>query len=328
MEEIAKIVDHYRQWHTVQTAQKEIYQVSREWLPIYQNYLGPMIDLYLKGDLNGIKQAFENFFRHPMSTGLHGMHFDMVDQYMNPNSPPTADALKAYSESCGLTAFTFRCTCPDTPIDKLVRKPAGNPYGYRLDGYMIYPSAEYHYAFSEKISILLKQVKPATILELGGGFGGLAYYCVRDIPDVKFILVDLPENAALQAYYLKTMFPEKNIKLYGESAIDSQFDILIMPNFAIEEIENDSINLTFNSYSLAEMSRATMEHYIKLICRFTKDYFYHLNHVYWEVSSDEFPIDFSKFQLLFRNPTLWGKDPRSYKIDQHEYLYKSRYSEI
>jgi hypothetical protein len=76
------------------------------------------------------------------------------------------------------------------------------------------------------------------------------------------------------------------------------------------------------------MGREAIENYIKLISKFTQDYIYHLNHVHWEVNADSFPIDLNKFQLLFRNPTNWGKDPRRYQLDQHEYLYKSKNSDI
>jgi len=37
--EILKIMDAYKDWHEIQADQPEVYQVSREWLPIYQQYL-------------------------------------------------------------------------------------------------------------------------------------------------------------------------------------------------------------------------------------------------------------------------------------------------
>jgi hypothetical protein len=121
-------------------------------------------------------------------------------------------------------------------------------------------------------------------------------------------------------------FPNLKIKLFGEenSEDDSDYNALIMPNFAIETLPKDSVNLSFNSYSLAEMSSASVNNYVNLICQITKDFILHLNHVYWEVSSDNFPIDYNKFQLLFRNPTMWGKDPMRYSLDQHEFLYVAK----
>lgn len=328
LQEIEKIAHHYRLWKSEQTQAAAVYQVSREWLPIYEKYMGEVMHALQENQITKIKGMYENFFRDPLSTGLHGLHFDMVSTYMNPDAPPNQEAITKYLECCAFAARNFLLTCPGTSIDKLVRPAVGNPYAYNLEGRTIFPGADYHYTFAEKIGVLLRKKTSPVVLELGGGFGGMAYYCLRDIPLVKYICVDLPENAALQAYFLKSYFPDKKIRLFGEDFESKDFDALIIPNYGIESLSENFVDLTFNSYSLAEMSKETIENYVKLITYFTRDYFYHLNHVHWEVGADSFPIDLNKFQLLFRNPTNWGKDPRRYQLDQHEFLYKSRNSTI
>lgn len=324
LNEIEKIAHHYRQWKMAQANADSVYQVSREWLPIYEKYMGQVMQALQENQVEKLKTMYEGFFRDPLSTGLHGLHFDMVATYMNPEVPASPEAIKKYLESCAFSARNFLLSCPGTNISKLVRPAVGNPYSYTMEGHVIFPGADYHYTFSEKISILLRNNKNPTILELGGGFGGMAFYCLRDIPNLKFICVDLPENAALQAYFLKSCFPDKKIRLFGENLQPDDFDALIMPNYAIESLAENSINLTFNSYSLAEMSPETIENYIKVISKITANYIYHLNHVHWEVSADSFKFDLEKFQLLFRNPTNWGKDPRKYHLDHHEFLYISK----
>jgi len=322
--EIKNIMNFYRIWRDVQLQQGPEYQVSREWLPIFSQYLNTTVNAFLNDDLKFVKNAFNNFFRHPISTGLHGLHFQMTEVYMNPHRTPTDEEINSFVESSLLSLQTFLLSCPSTGLEKLARPPVGNPYGFNVNGVEIYPCATYHLAFAQKINLLVKKFANPKVLEIGGGFGGLAYYLLKENPDVKVLLCDLPENAALQAFYLKSMFPEKKVMLYGEASIYDDFDILICPNYAIEELGHNSIHLTFNSYSLAEMSRESVDHYVKLICQASSNYFFHLNHVYWEISSDTFPIDFEKFELLYRNPTLWGKDPTAYQLDQHEYLYVAR----
>ena len=326
--EIENIAHHYRIWKTEQKKADNVYQVSREWLPIYENYMGEVMLALQENQIEKLKGMYENFFRDPLSTGLHGLDFDMVATYMNPEAPANQDAITRYLECCALAARNFLLTCPGTSVDKLVRTAVGNPYAYNLEGRTIFPGADYHYTFSEKIAVLLRKKANPVILELGGGFGGMAYYCLRDIPNVKYICVDLPENAALQAYFLKSYYPNKQIRLFGEDFESNDFDALIIPSYGFESLSENSVDLSFNSYSLAEMGKETIENYIRLISKVTQDYFYHLNHVHWEIGADSFPIDFDKFQLLFRNPTNWGKDPRRYKFDQHEFLYKSRNSSI
>jgi hypothetical protein len=54
------------------------------------------------------------------------------------------------------------------------------------------------------------------VVELGGGFGGLAYYLIRDNPQVTYLDFDLPEATALASYYLMRSLPSLSIQLYGE----------------------------------------------------------------------------------------------------------------
>jgi len=44
----------------------------------------------------------------------------------------------------------------------------------------------------------------------------------------------------------------------------------------------------------------------------------------WEVNADLFPIDYEKFDLLFRFPTMWGKDPQQLAVDQHDFIYQRK----
>lgn len=320
-DELIKLSATWAKWKYLEKHASPNYQVSREWLPIYEQYMGESITALSRRDGAALTEIYSNFFRHPVSTGLHGMHFDMVKNYMTKENPPSQKQIESYARFCMLNARNFYLSCPSTPVEQLYRPAVGNPYGYTLDTVEVFPNAEYHYTFAEKIRLLLRNIEKPTILELGGGYGGMAYYCLRDIANLRFISVDLPENAVLQAYYLKSQFPHKNIKLYGECPIDGDYDALIMPTYGIEELKSNSCDLAFNSYSLAEMSKEAMENYVKIICHATSQYIYHLNHAHWEISGDDFPIDLEKFSLLFRNPTNWGKDPDNYRLDQHEYLY-------
>jgi putative sugar O-methyltransferase len=174
----------------------------------------------------------------------------------------------------------------------------------------------------------LKKIEKPIVFELGGGFGGMAYYLMRDAVGLTYIAADLPENAALQAYYLMSHFPTKKIALYGELDLTDfnphDYDAIILPNFAIDSLSEDLVHLSFNSYSLAEMDIESVNNYVNKICNITSLYFYHLNHVYWPVSADNFPIDYDKFELHLRFPSMWGRDPQNCTIDHHEYVYMRR----
>ena len=68
---------------------------------------------------------------------------------------------------------------------------------------------------------LLKDKKHCSILELGGGFGSMAYYLMQESNNATYFDFDLPENFALTAFYLLSSFPNKKIALYGEVDLEN-----------------------------------------------------------------------------------------------------------
>jgi hypothetical protein len=166
-------------------------------------------------------------------------------------------------------------------------------------------------------------------MELGGGYGGLAYYLVRDHSDMTYFDFDLPENLALTSFYLMSAFPNKRIGLYGEvdlkaDDLKGKYDIVLLPNFAIADMKNNSADLVFNSYSLAEMSREAVENYLVHFNRVASKFIFHVNHNRESVvQADEFKIDLEKFQIISRSPALWNKG-MNLLMDEFEYLYKNK----
>jgi hypothetical protein len=133
---------------------------------------------------------------------------------------------------------------------------------------------------------------------------------------------------ALASYYLMSSFPEKRIALFGEIDLETDdldaFDAILLPNVAMGAMKDDSVDLVFNSYSLAEMSRETIDCYIKEVNRFSAKFFYHVNHTKNSlVKASEFPVDRRKFELLYRAPALWNF-ARNPGMDEFEFLYINR----
>jgi putative sugar O-methyltransferase len=174
----------------------------------------------------------------------------------------------------------------------------------------------------------LKDSNNKSLVELGAGIGQMAYFLLRYNEDLTYVDLDLPENAALTAYYLLKAFPSRNIRLFGEIDLENESikagSVLIMPSFEINHLATDSAGVVFNSYSLAEMSQDTIMTYITEFNRITCDrgYFMHINHNKNSlVVADNFGIDHTKFDLLYKIPALWNMG-RNSKMDEYEYLYK------
>ena len=145
--------------------------------------------------------------------------------------------------------------------------------------------------------------------------------------DIKYIGCDLPENTSLTYFYLKSLLPHKKIKLvYSLKQEDIQFekyDIILISNYDIEFLPNNLFNLSFNSYSLAEMQIEAINNYIHHINRITKNFFFHVNHTkYSRLSADKFDIFLNKFSLINKNESLWNKFTNKFS-DEYEFLYQS-----
>lgn len=175
--------------------------------------------------------------------------------------------------------------------------------------------------------------------ELGGGCGQFAYYLLKKTFNTSYVNFDLPETICLAAYYLMLCFPEKKALLYGEDEFNSgslkNYDLIFMPSFEIEKLEESTIDLFINKNSLGEMEKNASENYIRFILSST-NYFFHMNHdIYrniFSISSSsalshEFPVSSKNFDLMFRYPDIWHMLQNrkiDFYMDIFMYLYKRR----
>jgi putative sugar O-methyltransferase len=336
IENIRRIIKSYNLAKAVQQKKEDVYQISNDWIPIYQHHMGTIIEKLQSKDESAVANIYKNFFREHCSVGLHGLPVDMFSTYFSGN---TSDELKDYYLRSNFSRFSLWL---DTlgkalPISELKSPDVGNPYGVYIDGSFYRHGSEYLHYYATIINRLVGKKFTTHILEIGGGFGGLGYYLMRDNINATYIDCDLPENMALAAFYLMHAMPEKKIGLYGEIDLDldldlalsrKDYDAILIPNFEIENIKSSSIDLAFNSYSFAEMSADTIHNYVNHFNRISKKFIYHVNHNrIKQVKADEFNIDLSQFEILFRAPALWNFGVNK-DMDEFEYLYKKINSEF
>lgn len=325
---INRVIQSYNKAKEMQRSAAEEYQVSNEWLPIYSSCMNEVIEAMTNRDSTRLSEIYGNFFRDPCSVGLHGMPVDMFTNYFSGN-------ISDYNKDRYITDLMHRFTMwhdsigKTCSIDNLNSPIIGNPYGCYIDGVFYRAGVDYVHYYATIISRLIRNENQKFVLELGGGFGGLAYFLMRDNSKLTYIDVDLPENMALTAFYLLSAFPNKNIALFGEIDITKtnldQFDAVILPNFCIADIKSDSVDLVFNSYSLAEMSLNNVNNYVNHISRISSKFIFHVNHTKTAtVTSDSFGFDFNKFELISRAPALWNMG-RNSNMDEFEYIYKNKH---
>jgi hypothetical protein len=321
---LKRVVSAYNKAKSIQKSAGEAFNVSNEWLPIYRKNLGPVMDALASGDLPALRGVYRNLFRDPCSTGLFGLPVEMSGFF---SGRPVKQEYKEYFLYDVLHRFYLwkERTEGKYPVSALSVPDVGNPYGFIIDGLFIRGGADYQHYYSHAISKLLTSAQNSVVLELGGGFGGLAYYLIRDNAALTYVDFDLPEATALASYYLLRCLPDANIQLYGEVELSAAAlrtpGVLMMPSFEILRMPSASAAIAFNSYSLAEMSPATIHLYLDQIARITNGYFMHVNHNRNAVlSADSFGMEQRGFKLLNRQLARWtlGTNPFS---DEYEYLY-------
>ena len=304
-----------------------VFHPSNEWLPVYQNCMKEVIAALTNEDIVTLSRIYANYWRDPCSTGLVGLPLDMRKCFfrarINRRHKMLAlnDALYRYKLWRSLLGITHSIHDLDSPC-------IGNPYGYFVDGTFIKSGSDYQHYYATLIGRLIRSERSKCIVELGAGFGGMAYYLLRDNRDVAYIDLDLPENMALTAYFLLKAFPQRKILLYGEvsswpESIENN-EILIMPSFEVTRFPSGCARLVFNSYSLAEMSRETINTFIEQFARIVGEggYVLHVNHNKNSlVVADDFGMDSARFDLLYKIPALWNMG-RNAQMDEYEYLYR------
>jgi hypothetical protein len=321
-----RIATAYKKAKAAQKSAGEAFNVSNEWLSIYELQLGPVMRALSSENITELRRMYQNFFRDPCSTGLVGLPIGMPNLLSGGSIKHRFreyvlyDVLHRYDLWKRRTGNKYSAAVLAAPL-------VGNPYGYIMDGVFIRGGADYQHYYAHAIASLMGSAQGQVVAELGGGFGGVAYYLVRDNPKVTYLNFDLPEAIALASYYLNRSLPDVPLRFYGEAELSSQAlatpGVLMMPSFEILKMPSKSAAVSFNSYSLAEMSPTAIRTYLDEIARITSGYFLHVNHNKNTVlSADRFGLEERGFKLLNRELAGWtlGINPAS---DEYEYLYKA-----
>jgi putative sugar O-methyltransferase len=301
-----------------------------DWERYLELHWSPYYQAINQKDLNVIAPFLRNFFRNEAISGFWGDDriFESFVALDGIQRLERAHVMQRQFEA-------WRTALPKVPITELNAPRIGNPWGYIIEGKLLYePVFEYHYQANYFANILCEISNPV-ILEIGGGFGGLAYQIVKHIPHVKYIGFDLPENILLQGYYLSCAFPGLEILTYSKNItvltqdIISKYDIILLPDFMIREVESGIADLIVNVRSLSEMPVGTITEYFKQIDRLGRLYFFHENIFknrldgLYGIPSSEFPT-LSNFLLIAESESRWPRYRQDSQYPCHEYIYIHR----
>jgi putative sugar O-methyltransferase len=103
------------------------------------------------------------------------------------------------------------------------------------------------------IERLLPSRPPGSILEIGAGYGRLAYVLMSLYPDCSYTIVDIEPARSIAEWYLGHLFPKRQMTFLAPSSIDS--------------LPGSSFDLAVSISSLQEMSRQQIGEYMTFLSR-------------------------------------------------------------
>lgn len=116
--------------------------------------------------------------------------------------------------------------------------------------------------------LLENAVAPASVVEIGGGYGALARLMKLVLPEVSYVIVDLPHSLFFSSVFLRTNFPQART-LYvdtPESLPDCRsYDFVFVPAQFLSALDKACFDLAVNVNSLGEMTQDAVDRYMDLI---------------------------------------------------------------
>ena len=117
---------------------------------------------------------------------------------------------------------------------------------------------------------LTRAGSPPRVIEIGGGYGGLALHVMRILKECRYILVDLPETLLFSASYLALHAPGKRLYLYDpadplDAEALSEFDFVLLPDYRLDTLAGFEFDLAINIASMQEMRVDQIERYLDFL---------------------------------------------------------------
>ncbi len=126
--------------------------------------------------------------------------------------------------------------------------------------------------YQERIALLynsgvidkLKEFKNIRIIEIGGGYGGLAYFLKKIFPNVEYYICDIPMSLYFSSIYLSLLTEADNLIYKGDKKELSKRrnGFTFVPNFFFKDLDSMTFDLAINTLSFAEMPISVVDNYV------------------------------------------------------------------
>jgi hypothetical protein len=276
---------------------------AQSWHQLREERLLPFRRALLQNDASALQPMLRSFYRDPCSAGLMAAPGGLSKAYFGVR---IRDIYRRFYLSHVLYRLDYwrELTGRRFATSQLTGPGVGNPFGIHLDDAHIPIGAEYsHYCALRVAGLIDRAITPrATIAEIGGGFGAIAYYLLRDHAPLTYINFDTPERIALSTYYLMKAFPQRTFQLYGERPMSAPSDILLLPTFSLAAFQSASVDITFNSNGFINFAPSGLKEALQKIDAITRHALLYIGN---QAGSDRVADASQSFTLVERRALGW-----------------------
>lgn len=269
----------YEAWMRMKEEQRSVspaYRPATAWKSILDAEWSVLHERMEVGDTLPFEAFLRNFFRDGGISGLWGGR-EMFTNFATESGLKEVGRLALFVRQFEAWHREVRVST----LDDLDEPRVGNPWGYNVEGRLVIePAFEYH-TLALQVRKLVADVEYPVILEIGGGFGGLARQLLRMIPGLRYIGLDLPENCIIQSWYLTRSLPDRRVRVDelggGNQQNMAEVDALLLPNWELARLKLSRLDVLLNVHSFGEMSHETLEAYFADIIRLQPEWIFHDN---------------------------------------------------
>ena len=263
------------------------------WEAVRNAFHGEFIRLMHNGDPYELASALNQCFRLPITHGL-GPGRAVYEASLTPEGNKgiaalTVDKLAAVAEFLGILPFENpeqgrwgeNIYLDPLLVVERIEKEIGFPvcppntcgsFGVSIRDRVLFPRNCEHLYVACRIRQLISS--GTTVAEIGGGYGGVAYYCwlsgIR-----RYRIYDLPLINAIQGYYLLSTLSDARICLYGE--LPTEPAVCVLPYWEFEKQTRSSFGFVLNQDSLPEIDPSIAKAYLRHIAAENNCYFLSIN---------------------------------------------------
>jgi putative sugar O-methyltransferase len=266
----------------------EIYRPSRFWESLNRQHVDLVVD---ESGFNDFKRTVNtSYFQFGAAAFVRSLPILIASWFRNPDASVFGATVtdrrgwraRAFAIVLALYADAVRHRPGGDLLDRLEEPGIGNPITVRYRGRTI--TEDLCHSVEEFASItngLPRDLRVRRAVEIGAGYGRLAYVFASARPEIQYHVVDIPPALYISQRYLTSVLPDvpvfrfRPFDRYDQvSAEMARARLVFLEPQQLEELPDDHADLMLTVSTLHEMRADQILHYLRVVDRLCSGAFY------------------------------------------------------